>query len=305
MFEERGREMAPSNLRQADAPEGAETIKEMPGTAPGLICPVGDQVIYAVPGVPHEMRSMLEGSVLPDLKRRAGVTSVIRSRVLKTWGYTESGLADLLSDTITKLDESGQATLAFQASGIEGIKVRITAKGPDDDSVGAILAEVEDGLRPLLGHYLFGIDDQTMESVVLDRLAAKGQTLAIAETLTAGLATHRLAQAPNASRSFKGGQTLASRDLLNLPKGVPWIGEEAATSMASAVRDRFAADIGLAATGKDDRTSERDDLPLGTVYLAVAMGDGVDVTEIRLPGDGRRVRQYAVISLLNMLRLRL
>jgi len=305
MFEERGREMAPSNLRQADVPEGAETIKEMPGTAPGLICPVDDQVIYAVPGVPHEMRSMLEGSVLPDLKRRAGVTSVIRSRVLKTWGYTESGLADLLSDTITKLDESGQATLAFQASGIEGIKVRITAKGPDDDSVGVILADVENSLRPLLGHYLFGIDDQTMESVVLDRLAAKAQTLAIAETLTAGLATHRLAQAPNASRSFKGGQTLASRDLLNLPKGVPWIGEEAATSMASAVRDRFAADIGLAATGKDDRTSERDDLPPGTVYLAVAMGDGVDVTEIRLPGDSRRVRQYAVISLLNMLRLRL
>ncbi len=91
MFEQRGREMAPSNLRQADVPEGAALIKEMPGTAPGLVCPIGDQVIYAVPGVPHEMRTMLTGSVLPDLQRRAGVTSVIRSRVLRTWGYTEFG----------------------------------------------------------------------------------------------------------------------------------------------------------------------------------------------------------------------
>lgn len=305
MFEERGREMAPSNLRQADVPEGAATIREMPGTAPGLICPVGDQVIYAVPGVPHEMRSMLEGSVLPDLKRRAGVTSVIRSRVLKTWGYTESGLADLLSDTIARLDESGQATLAFQASGIEGIKVRITAKAADGISVDKILSDVETNLRPLLGDYLFGIDDQTMESVILDQLAAKGLTLAVAETLTSGLATHRLAQIPNAAKSFKGGQTWASADLLDLPQDVPLISEPAAKSMASAVRDHFGADIGLAATGKDDQTSDRDDLLPGTVYLAVAMSDGVDVKEIRLPGDGRRIRQYAVISLLNMLRLRL
>jgi len=305
MFEERGREMAPSNLRQADVPEGAETIKEMPGTAPGLMCPINDQVIYAVPGVPHEMRSMLEGSVLPDLKRRAGVTSVIKSRVLKTWGYTESGLADLLADTITNLDMSGQATLAFQASGIEGIKLRITAKGEDARRVDLMLAEVEQNLRPLLGHYLFGIDDQTMESVVLDRLADKGWTLAVAETLTAGLATHRLAQIPNMARSFKGGQTLASRDMLDLPAGVPLVSEMAAKSMASAARKMFGADIGLAATGQSDPTSDRDDPPPGTVYLAVAMGDAIHAKEIKLPGDGLRVRQYAVISLLNMLRLQL
>ena len=128
MFEKRGREMAASNLRQADVPEGAAVIKEMPGTAPGLICPVGDQVIYTVPGVPHEMRTMLTGSVLPDLRRRAGATSVIRSRILRTWGYTESGLADLLARRIEALDQLGNPTLAFQASGIEGIKIRITGE---------------------------------------------------------------------------------------------------------------------------------------------------------------------------------
>ncbi|MEZ5934602.1 MAG: molybdopterin-binding protein [Alphaproteobacteria bacterium] len=160
LFEKRGREMAPSNLRQADVPEGASPIPEMPGTAPGLVCPIGKQVIYAVPGVPHEMRTMLEGTVLPDLKRRAGVTSVIKSRVLRTWGYTESGLADLLADKIADLDTSGKATIAFQASGIEGIKVRLTTKGSDADSVDLILSNEEAELRTLIGDYVFGTDDQ-------------------------------------------------------------------------------------------------------------------------------------------------
>ena len=106
----------------------------MPGTAPGLICPIGAKVIYAVPGVPHEMRTMLRGTVLPDLQRRAGVSAVIRSRVLRTWGHTESGLAELLAPRILELDLLGNPTLAFQASGIEGIKVRITAKAADDAS---------------------------------------------------------------------------------------------------------------------------------------------------------------------------
>ena len=85
-FEARGRRFTENNLRQADCPVGARFIPQMPGTAPGLVCPVGEQVIYAVPGVPFEMREMMEGTILPDLQRRAGVTAVIMSRVLKTWG---------------------------------------------------------------------------------------------------------------------------------------------------------------------------------------------------------------------------
>ena len=91
IFAARGRQMAANNLRQADVPEGASVIPEMPGTAPGLICPVGGKMIYAVPGVPHEMQAMLLGTVLPDLQRRAGLAAVIRSRVLRTWGHSESG----------------------------------------------------------------------------------------------------------------------------------------------------------------------------------------------------------------------
>ncbi|MCZ6591507.1 MAG: molybdopterin-binding protein, partial [Alphaproteobacteria bacterium] len=101
MFEARGRVMPDNNLRQADIPIGATAIAQMPGTAPGLVCPVGDpvdgKVIYAVPGVPFEMREMMEGTVLADLRRRSGQTAVIRSRVIRTWGHGESALAETLA----------------------------------------------------------------------------------------------------------------------------------------------------------------------------------------------------------------
>ena len=131
-FEARGRRFTENNLRQADCPAGASFIPQMPGTAPGLICPVGERVIYAVPGVPFEMREMMEGTILPDLQRRAGVSAVIRSRVLKSWGESESRLAELLAERIEALDRAGNPTIAFQASGIEGLKIRITAKAEDE-----------------------------------------------------------------------------------------------------------------------------------------------------------------------------
>ena len=108
MFSSRGREMPDSNLRQADVPEGATIIPQTKGTAPGLICPVGHKVIYAVPGVPYEMADMFERAIVPDLQQRmaeAGEsTGVIASRVLRTWGMSESGLAEALAGHIARLD---------------------------------------------------------------------------------------------------------------------------------------------------------------------------------------------------------
>ena len=127
-FAARGRAMSANNARQADVPQGARVIPQMGGTAPGLICPLGNKVVYAVPGVPYEMAEMFERAILPDLRARmveAGEEGVIVSRVLRTWGASESGLAEALQDRIDVLDAGGEVTLAFLASGIEGIKVRI------------------------------------------------------------------------------------------------------------------------------------------------------------------------------------
>lgn len=304
MFESRGREMAENNLRQADVPEGASTIPQMPGTAPGLICPVGEKVIYAVPGVPHEMRTMVGETVIPDLQRRAGVTAVIRSRVLRTWGHTESGLAEMLAGRIEELDALGNPTLAFQASGIEGLKVRITAKAADEDAAAEILAAEETRVRALIGDVVFGTDDETMESVVLEMLRARGLTLAVAESVTGGYVAQRLTAVPGASDVLRGAVVSYASDvkfdLLGVAQG-PVVSGEAAEAMAAGARALLKADVGLATTGVAGPAEQEGHKP-GTVFFGLAMDGRVESHRVRLPGDRDRVRQYAVISLLNMLR---
>jgi len=308
MFGSRGRMMPENNLRQADVPEGAEVLDEMPGTAPGLRCPVGEtQVIYAVPGVPYEMKEMVGGSVLADLRHRAGVSSVIRSRTLRTWGHSESGLAEMLAERIDELDAIANPTLAFLASGIEGLKVRITAKAADDAAAEAILDVEEALLREIIGHLVFGTDHETMESVVIDLLRAQGLTLAVAESLTGGLITSRLTEVPGASDVLVGGvvsyASSVKFDLLDVPDG-PVVSAAAAEAMADGVRRRLGADVGIAVTGVAG-PAEQEGQPVGTVYLAACVDGTSEAIGMRLPGDRQRIREFSTISVLNLLRERL
>ena len=307
MFGSRGRDMPANNLRQADVPEGASVMAQQPGTAPGLVCPVGDKVIYAVPGVPYEMKEMVEGTVLPDLARRAGLEAVIHSRTLRTWGHSESGLAELLADRIDELDELGNPTIAFLASGIEGLKVRITAKADDDVAAEAILDAEEAVLLPIIGEYVFGRDDQTMESVVLDLLRERGLSLAVAESVTGGLITARLTDIPGASEVLRGGVVAYASEVkfgvLGVPEG-PVVSPETAKAMAEGVRRELGADVGLGVTGVAG-PDQQEGQPVGTVHLGIAFGDEVEAVTLGLPGDRKRIRDFATITLLDLLRRRL
>lgn len=316
MFAARGRRMPANNIRQAMVPKGAMAITDpLPGTAPGLISPVGDKVIYAVPGVPHEMRSIVAGAVLPDMERRRGTsTTVIRSRTLRTWGESESAVAERLAGHMRALDTSGEATVAFLASGIEGIKVRITVKAETDAEAIRELDMQEAQVRELLGVLVFGVDDVSMEHAVASLLAEHGLTLAVAESLTGGLVAARLVNVPGASAWFRGGVVAyasdVKHDLLAVPPG-PAVSNETAGAMAAGVRRRMSADVGLGVTGVAG-PDPQDGEPPGTVYLAIA---GLDdrlsddphqrppiVIRVTLPGDRERVRQFACISLLDVLR---
>lgn len=307
MFESRGRTMPENNLRQAEVPQGATLIREMPGTAPGLVCPVGDKVIYAVPGVPSEMREMMLGTILPDLQRRAGVTAVIKSRVLRTWGHSESGLAEMLAGHMEELDVSGHATLAFQASGIEGIKVRITAKAARADVVDDIIAREESVVRAILGNCIFGIDETTMESAILRGLKQRGWSLAVAETATGGLMSMRLGASAEAAGTFLGGVILAAdttqERLLGVPPA-PFANPETTAALAAAVRQTLGADLGFATTAIDDSMRIPGMRP-GTVFIGIATADGAAAERLQLPGDRERIREFSVISGLNLLRHRL
>jgi nicotinamide-nucleotide amidase len=270
----------------------------------------GGKVIYAVPGVPYEMQEIVSGAVLPDLQRRAGKLAIIRSRTLRTWGDSESGLAERLAEHRAELDDAGvdAPTLAFLASGIEGLKVRITVKADDEDRARKLLDDEERVVRGILGDIVFGVDDETMEHAVAKVLAQRGLTLAVAESLTGGLVASRLVNVPGASGWFRGGivsyATDLKHDLLGVPEG-PVVTSEAAAAMAEGVRRRLGADIGLGVTGVAGPDEQEGQRP-GTVFMAVAMGvDEPVVARIGLPGDRDRVRQFACISLLDLLRRRL
>lgn len=311
MFESRGRVMPDNNMLQADVPRGAVIIPQTLGTAPGLICQVGQKVVYAVPGVPFEMSDMFERAILPDLLKRqrdAGETAVIRSRVLRTWGAGESALAEAVAERFDALADGGRVTIAFLASGIEGIKVRITARGDDDADAQSLLADEERTVRALidekLGDIIFGIDDQTMENVIADQLLARGLTLAVAESLTGGLIASRLVDVVGASKWFRGGVvSYASQvkfDVLGVPEG-PVVSAEAAEAMARGVRKLLGADVGLSVTGVAG-PEEQDGQVAGTVFVGLDLGDNVENAALRLPGDRPRVRAYSAISALDVLR---
>lgn len=319
LFSSRNRTMPENNLRQAMVPEGATIIPQTRGTAPGLICPVvidtesgpAERVVYAVPGVPHEMREMFERAILPDLQQRSGEHWTIASRTLRTWGESESGLNERLDDIIHDLDAEGNPTLAFLASGWEGLKVRLTGRAPDEGAAAALLAPWEEKIREVLGDQVFGVDNDTMESVVLDLLRARGWTLALAESVTGGLVSGRLTGVAGASEVFRG--TVVSYasevkfDVLGVEEG-PVVTEEAAIAMAEGARKVLGADVGLALTGVAG-PSEQDGMRPGTLFAAVALPDGepdrVTSVHVRLPGDREMMRQLSVISALDLLRKRL
>ena len=306
VFGGRGRPMPENNLRQADIPDGAEVLPVMPGTAAGFKIESGDKAVYAVPGVPWEMQQMVGECVLPDLKARAGITAVIKSLTLRTWGDSESGLAEKLHEEIERLDGTGECTIAFLASGMEGLKVRLTAKAPSDEAVDAILANEEQIVRGIIGDIVFGVDDETMESAVLDALRSRGWTLALAESLTGGLIGSRLTAVPGASEVFRGGLVSYASDvkfdLLDVPEG-PVVSEEAVTAMAHGAAKLLGADCAIAVTGVAGPEPLDGEDP-GTVWMATLVNGEAEATRVKFPFDRERTRQFTTVSVLNNLRMR-
>jgi len=220
---------------------------------------------------------------------------------------SESGLAELIAPRLFALDEGGAATIAFLASGIEGIKVRITAKAGDAASAAAVLDAEEAELRRLLGPVVFGVDDENMEVAVGRLLAGAGWYLAVAESLTGGLIGGRLTAVPGAGDWFRGGvicyDTDVKRDLLEIGD-VPAVSEEAASRMAAGVARLLDAEVGLAVTGVAGPT-EQDGQPVGTVWIGLHWPGGEVTHLLRLGGERQNIRQLTVISALDLVRRRL
>lgn len=306
IFAARGRPMPANNYRQAMVPAGARVLPQRKGTAPGLVVPVGEKVVICLPGVPFEMEDMLAHEVLAELEARRGTPEVIRSRVVRTWGLGESRLAELMAERFDALAGS-DVTIAFLASGIEGIKVRFTVRAPSEAEAEARLAEETAYAYELLGDAVFGVDDATLESVLAELVIERGLRVAVAESLTGGMLAARLVRVPGASRWFQGGvvsyATEVKRSLLGV-EAERVVSEEAAREMALGVAQRLGADLALATTGVAGPDLLEGEEP-GTVVIGLALRGAVGARRVQLLGDRERVRTYATATALDLARLTL
>ena len=304
-FSRLGREMPEINLIQADVPEGARYILPERGTAPGLVIerPEGKRV-YAVPGVPAEMREMMIGTILPELASLAGPAALL-SRTVRATGIAESKVAELLDDLFRS---STNPTVAYLASSGE-VKVRLTAKAPSRDAAEELLDPLVGEVRRRLGGFVFTTEDQELEQVVGRMLVERGMKISCAESLTGGSLGVRLSTAAGASEYFKGSAVTYTAEVKQKVLGVRKetiegpgvVSEECAVEMARGARALFDSDVAVALTGVAG-PEPHDEKPPGTVCIGLSAADGDDSRCFRAPGDREQVRRWAEQAGLDMVR---
>lgn len=299
----RGREMPESNLRQAYHPVGAELIINPKGTAPGLILEHQSTLIFCVPGVPQEMHYLMKEMVVPRLLATSDGPSVVVSKVIRTWGQSESMVGEMLDDLY---QGSTNPSVAFLASGGE-IKVRVTAKADSVETAAALIDPVAAEVRDRLAAFYFGDDDDTVDRIIFRLLEEKGWTIGTAESMTGGMVAAALTSVPGASKHVRGGLVAYDAELKQKLLGVDDITEvvdhETAEAMARGGQNLLGADVVVAVTGSAG--PEAMERPAGTVVIAVATPEEVRSRELRMPGDRERVRTYGTTSALHMTRLAL
>lgn len=303
LFRGFGRPMTPNNRRQAMVPKGAEVLVNGAGTAPCVRAGFGATTLYALPGVPREVRWLWKHRLAPRIE--SGPARRVR-RTVKILGLGESSLEHRIREIITA---HPGVTFGFRTKGLEN-HVKMMAEGPGAERR---LDTAEAALAGVLGSYRYGTDGDRLEAILLDRLAAVAQTVAVAESCTGGGVMERLTSLPGASKSIRGGVVAYANevkvDLLGVPLGAiethGAVSEAVARAMAEGVRSRFGASWGLSVTGiagPDGGTAEK---PVGTVWFAVSGAGRTEARVIRIPGDRDGVRARAGSFVLDLLRRRL
>lgn len=300
--------MPESNRSQAEVPRGATLLPNPHGTAPGLWLEGAPGTAVLLPGVPHEMRALLEDEVVPRMRRQRDLDRqlVTCSLTLRTAGITESGLATRLAAVERSLQH---VTLAY-LPGYEGVDLRLTAWQLAETTAREAIARAADALRPALGVFYYGDEDADLAEVVLARLRARHLTLAVAESCTGGMIGGRITAIPGSSDVFVGGVVSYSDDSKQRELGVSEtalaqhgaVSEAVALEMAQGVADRFRADAAIAVTGIAGPSGGSPEKPVGTVWLAARIGSTARAVRTRYPGTRQEVRLRAAQAGLNLLR---
>jgi nicotinamide-nucleotide amidase len=301
-----------TNRTQAEIPDGARILTNRHGTAPGIwLEDDKGRWVAMMPGVPREMRGMLAEELLPAIKSRAkGEESVVLSGTLRTTGIAESAIAELLGpDFLGERDtELGSLPLAY-LPGVAGVDLRVTVKGLPRERAEKLIAEAIVKLKGRVEAYAYGEDDTDLAAVVLDQCRALGYTLAVAESCTGGLLGERLTNIPGSSDVFLGGVIAYHNDVKRNLLGVRAedlekygaVSEQVALQMASGVREKLGADVGVSVTGIAGPGGGTAEKPVGLVWIA-AHASGVKARRFHVGGDRAEIRQRAAQAALEMVR---
>jgi nicotinamide-nucleotide amidase len=287
-FRRVGRDMAENNAKQAWFPRGAEVLSNPIGTAPGCALALeseetggGQSIVFCMPGVPRELRLMMDEQVLPRIGgRREGARSslVVRATVIRTFGVGESSLdADLKDIAVEEGVELGFRT-SFPDNALRPLARAETAAHAEHR-----VAAMVDQIRARLGSIIYSENDDTMESVVGALLSERGKTVAVAESCTGGLMAEKLTRVPGSSAYFLGGIVAYSNEAKMSLLGVPEellaahgaVSNPVAQAMAEGVRDRFGADFGVSTTGISGPGGGTEEKPVGLVSIGIAWAPGV------------------------------
>jgi nicotinamide-nucleotide amidase len=292
-FQKFGREMAPNNAKQAYFPEGAEVLPNPVGTAPGCLLEQGGTLFFCMPGVPRELKLMMDAQVLPRVAARRGGSGVVRARLLRTFGMGESNLDEMLRDVTTD-----DVTVGFRTAFPDNY-VRLVARGDDEAEAGERLARAYESVRERLGALIYGEGEQALEDAVGALLRRRGRTVAVAESCSGGLLAQRFTSVAGASEYFVGGVVAYANETKTALLGVPEdlleehgaVSEPVARAMAEGVRERLGADFGLSTTGISGPSGGSEAKPVGLVCVALAHAEGTEAGEFVFPFDRARHRQ--------------
>jgi len=304
-FRRRSRVMPPNNKKQAMLPSTAEMIDNPVGTACGFALDIGRARFFFTPGVPRELRRMLEEQVIPRLLARSGQQTAIFLKRFHSYGLGESHVDSLLTG-VEDLVSDGSVKLGFRAH-YPQLETKLTIRGADMGDIRAKLAPVEREIRKRLGNFILAEDDQTLEGVVLGELAGRHATLSVVETFTSGQVSARIGHLPGAEKVFRRG--ILARDLGEVYaavglEGAPPAGEltrETAEAVAAAARRQTGATHALAVLIDLDDGADRIEFG-GSICLAIAAEGEVASRRSRIVGGREWVRLGAVEMALDCLR---
>ena len=299
--------ISPSNLKQVYFPEGAKIIINQYGTAPAMILEKDNKIICSFPGVPHEMKNLIEENLIPYLKEKFPPSMIKKSKTLKITGLGESSVNELIRDYMNK-----QTNFSFGIyANPEDIQVQVTTQAPTEKEVEKLLQSSANQLTKILGNYIYGSDEETIEEVVGNLLKTKKLKVAVAESCTGGMLGEMITRIPGSSEYFQGGvisyNARVKEDLLKVPPEVirkyGEVSRQVAKLMAEGVRRCCHSDIGISITGIAGPGGATEKKKVGLVYMALADSKKTITQKHQLFGSRQLIRLRAARCALNMLRM--